>query len=163
MEERERAPAPGWRPVRTAALPSSLTEPLPHRGLESGHGLVSPSVDRLRDLGLAKISKLVQVRGISENANTFHNRILAPSASTDVQTLVELLIKLLLLGVECRQPLLFNLLRRGARRNLMRARLQMTDRRLWHCCYRACYRAWERVGIGHCAAEQDSTNEDNCG
>jgi hypothetical protein len=126
---------------------------------ESGHRLVSPSVDPLRDLGLAKISRLVQVRGISENANTFRNRILAPSASTDVQTLVELLIELLLLGVECRQPLLFKLFRRGARRNLIGARLQMTDRRLWH----RCYRAWERVGIGHCATEQDSTDEDNCG
>jgi hypothetical protein len=57
-------------------------------------------------LGLAKISRLVQVRGISENANIFRNRILALSASADVQTLVELLIELLLLGVECRQPLL---------------------------------------------------------
>ena len=125
--------------------------------------LVSPSVDPLRDLGPAEISRLVQVRGISENANTFRNRILAPSAATDVQTLVELLIKLLLLGIECRQPLLFNLLRRGARRNRMRARLQMADRRLWHRCYRTCYRAWEGVGIGHCAAEQDSTDEDNRG
>jgi len=70
--------------------------------LESGHRLVSPSVDPLRDLGLAKISRLVQVRGISESANIFRNRILAPSASTDVQTLVELLIELLLLaGCEC--------------------------------------------------------------
>jgi hypothetical protein len=57
-------------------------------------------------LELAKISRLVQVRGISENANIFRNRILALSASADVQTPVELLIKLLLLGVECRQPLL---------------------------------------------------------
>jgi hypothetical protein len=31
--------------------------------------------------------------------------------------------------VECRQPLLFYLLCRSARRNLMRARLQMADRR----------------------------------
>jgi hypothetical protein len=59
---------------------------------------------RPRSRRLAKISRLVQVRGISENANIFRNRILAPSASADVQTLVELLIKLLLLGVECRQP-----------------------------------------------------------
>jgi len=71
-------------------------------------------VDRLRDLGLAKISRLVQVRGISAIANIFRNRILAPSASTDVQTLVELLIELLLLGVERRQPPLFNLLRSRA-------------------------------------------------
>jgi|SRR6266851_1934468 len=85
--------------------------------LESGHRLVSPSVDPLRDLGLAKISRLVQIRGISENANIFRNRILALSASADVQTPVELLITLVLLGVECRQPLLFNLLRRSALRN----------------------------------------------
>ena len=45
----------------------------------------------------------------------------------------------------------------------MRARLQMADRRLWHRCYRTCYRVWERVRIGHCAAEQDSTDEDNGG
>ena len=31
----------------------------------------------------------------------------------------------------------------------MRAGCEMADRRLWHRCYRACYRAWERVGIGH--------------
>jgi hypothetical protein len=34
-----------------------------------------------------------QLRGISENANIFRNRILALSASTDVQTLVELRMK----------------------------------------------------------------------
>jgi hypothetical protein len=113
----------------------------------------------LLDLGVAKISRLLQVCGISESAKIFRNRILAPSASTNVQTLVELLIELLLLGVEYRQPLLFNLLRSSAWRNLMRARLQMTDRRLWH----RCYRAWEGGGIGHCAAEQNSTDEDNGG
>jgi hypothetical protein len=78
----------------------------------------------LRYSRLAQISTRVQVRGISENANTFQNRIsalsdaasaqpgplisprhqigiwnahFALSASADVQTLVELLIKLLLL------------------------------------------------------------------
>jgi len=34
-----------------------------------------------------------QLRGISENANIFRNRILALSASADVQTLVELRMK----------------------------------------------------------------------
>jgi hypothetical protein len=136
--------------------------------------------------GSPKSVRAFKSAGISENANTFQNSILhfpmrhprnrgrsfhratkigiwnahfAFSASTDVQTPVELLIKLLLLGVECGQPSLFNLLRRSARRNLMRARLQMADRRLWHRCYRAC----ERVCISYGAAEQGSADEDDCG
>jgi len=61
--------------------------------LESGHSLVSPFIDPLRDSQLLRLS-----------------------ASADVQTLVELLIKLLLLGIEYRHLLLLGLLRRRTRR-----------------------------------------------
>jgi len=77
-------------------------------------------------LELAKISRLVQVRGISENANIFRNRILAQSASADVETPVELLIELPLLGVECRQPLL-----KTSRATQQQERKQITRAR-WH-------------------------------
>jgi len=52
-----------------------------------------PSVDPLRDLGLAKTSRLVSTPRDFQNANIFRNRIPALSASADVQTLVELRMK----------------------------------------------------------------------
>src|ERR1700755_1710646 len=52
------------------------------------------------------------------------------SAAADVQTLVEFLVLLLLLGIEPRQQLLFGFCRRRIRRKLLGARLQMTNRRV---------------------------------
>jgi hypothetical protein len=52
------------------------------------------------------------------------------SASTDVQTLVELFVTLLLLGVECRHFPLLDSLCSGTRNELTRAWLKLTDRRL---------------------------------
>src|SRR5260370_9760443 len=154
--------------------------------LESGHSLIPPFIDPLQDLRFVKIRTHIQVCGAFRTTRIFlepHSALsdaelaqgrslISPrhyigiwkltsrlSTSADVQTLVELLIKLLLLGVECRQPLLFRLLRRSARRNLMRARLQMADRRWRHRCYRAC----EGGGIGCSPAEQNTADKEDCG
>jgi hypothetical protein len=60
----------------------------------------------------------------------FRTLTLRLSASADVQALVEPLIQLLLRGIKCRHLLLFGLFRRRALRKLLRAGLQMADRRL---------------------------------
>src|ERR1700722_4818032 len=75
-------------------------------------------------------------------AASWKRRIASPvvhqrSATADVQTLVEFLIQLLLLGAECRQLLLLVLFRRRARRKRLRKGLQMADRRLRHRGYRS--------------------------
>src|SRR5437016_3754524 len=68
----------------------------------------------------------------------------ASAPTADVQVLVELLIQLLLLGIEIRHLPLLGLLCCRAWRKRLRPRLQMADRRAGHSGRRAC--DWLRVG-----------------
>jgi hypothetical protein len=88
---------------------------------------------------------------------------LTSATAADVQPLVELFIQLLLLGIICRDLLLFVLFRRRARRKLLGAGLQMADRRaVWHRGRRGARGASHWTGsITGCTTEYNSADDDS--
>jgi hypothetical protein len=61
---------------------------------------------------------------------------------------IKFLIKLVLFGIEGRHPILLDLFRTRSWREMRRARLQVTDRRLRYRCVRLTERRCPGVGAG---------------